>query len=122
MKTLYTGHATVGTHEVYSFIYADTLLEAEEYLASLLNCYLRDYHMPAPPDLPQIKVISRPGGWEAPDGYYLPATSKQYALRYPSNKLSRPPLTVENPVDDCEPYVTLTTEPAQKETPQNYHN
>lgn len=82
MKTLYTGHVTIGTHSVYSFIYADTLLEAEEYLTSLLNRYVREHHTPTPRLLPEVSVVSRPQGWEPPDGYYLPATSAQYALRY----------------------------------------
>jgi len=86
MKTLYTGHVTIGTHDVYSFIYADTLLEAERYLTALLNRYISERHNPSPPVPPPIKVVSRPEGWEPPDGYYLPGTSKQYAIRYSSHK------------------------------------
>jgi hypothetical protein len=86
MKTLYTGHVTIGTHEVYSFIYADTLLEAEAYLTDLLGQYVRERHNPVQDGMPEIRVISRPDGWEPPDGYYLPATSTQYALRYSTHQ------------------------------------
>jgi hypothetical protein len=82
MKTLYTGHITLEKHDVYSFIYAETLLEAEEYLTSLLSRYVRHHHVPTPTLLPEVKVVSRPEGWNPPDGYYLPGTSTQYALRY----------------------------------------
>jgi hypothetical protein len=110
MKTLYTGHTTVGAHEVYSFIYAETLLDAEEHLTALLNCYLRQYHDPLPLVLPQIKIVSRPDGWIAPDGYILPATSKQYALRYPAQKMASPPQQVDTTLDDSTLYTVLTAE------------
>lgn len=89
LKTLYTGHVTIDKHDVYSFIYADDLIEAERYLTALLNSYMRDHHLPTPsmPSMPsKIRVISRPQGWDPPDGYYLPGTSKQYAIKYPSHK------------------------------------
>ena len=82
MKTLYTGHVTIGEHAIYSFIYAETLLEAEQYLTALLQNYLQNYHFLSPAHFPKVQVTSRPTGWEAPDGYYLPATSKQYAMKY----------------------------------------
>jgi hypothetical protein len=88
VKTLYTGHVTIGTHNVYSFIYADTLLEAEEHLTRLLTRYLREHHSLPLCALPAVKVVSRPGGWDPPDGYYLPGTSAQYALRYPTHRQS----------------------------------
>jgi hypothetical protein len=81
-KTLYTGHISVGDHHIYSFIYAETWCEAEEYLRSLLLSYARQRFRP-PGMVPfSVKVVSRPLGWKAPDGYDLPATSKQYALKY----------------------------------------
>ncbi len=98
VKTLYTGHATIGTHDVYSFIYADTLLQAEEYLTNLLTRYLRDHHIPSLHALPQVKVVSRPEGWDPPDGYYLPPTSTQYALRYQAHQqtpISQPSSVVQ---------------------------
>ncbi len=115
MKTLYTGHATVGTHDVYSFIYAETVLDAEEHLVTLLTCYLRDYHLPFPAHLPQIKIVSRPTGWMAPDGFYLPATSKQYALRYPSQQLSRTPQETESSFQELapEPLLLLSLDASQ---------
>ena len=82
MKTLYTGHISIGDHQIYSYIYAETLRDAEEHLRMLLLTYLRD-HCRVSPTAHPIKVVSRPQGWEAPDGYYLPPTSKQYALKYP---------------------------------------
>jgi hypothetical protein len=88
VKTLYTGHATIGTHSVYSFIYADTLLEAEGHLTKLLTHYLREHHSPSLRVLPAVRVVSRPEGWDPPDGYYLPGTSAQYALRYPTHRQS----------------------------------
>jgi len=88
VKTLYTGHITIGTHNVYSFIYADTLLEAEEHLTRLLTRYLCEHYSPPLRTLPAVKVVSRPGGWDPPDGYYLPGTSAQYALRYPTHRQS----------------------------------
>ena len=86
MKTLYTGHVTIGEHTIYSFIYAETLLEAERHLTALLSAFLRDYHVSPPAAFQYIHVVSRPTGWEAPDGYYLPATSKQYAMKYHSQE------------------------------------
>ncbi len=100
MKTLYTGHTNLGEHEVYSFIYAESWAEAEEYLTVLLNCYLRQYHNPLPHVLPQIKIVSRPDGWVAPDGYMLPATSKQYALKYPQQEISTPTMTTTSQESD----------------------
>lgn len=91
MKTLYTGHVTIGTHEVYSFIYAETLLEAEVYLSELLSRYVRERHTATLNRELGIQVISRPDGWNPPDGYYLPATSTQYALRYVTHQ--RPQLS-----------------------------
>lgn len=86
MKTLYTGHLNINSHYIYSFIYAATLLEAEEYLRDLLNRYIHDHYTALSPILPDIKIVSRPNGWNPPDGYYLPGTSKQYALKYPVSK------------------------------------
>jgi hypothetical protein len=120
MKTLYTGHITVGANEVYSFIYAETLLNAEEYLATLLNCYLRQYYNPLPHVLPQINIVSRPDGWIAPDGYILPATSKQYALRYPSQKMSSPPQEVDATFDDSTSLTVFTPETILQQ--QKNHN
>lgn len=90
MKTLYTGHVTIGTHDVYSFIYAETLLEAEEYLTSLLKRYMQSHHTPSPAFVPEVKVVSRPGGWNPPDGYYLPGTSTLYALKYATQQSTAP--------------------------------
>jgi hypothetical protein len=90
VKTLYTGHVTIDSHDVYSFIYADDLIEAERYLTALLDSYIRDHHLPTPLIPSRIRVISRPQGWDPPDGYYLPGTSKQYAIKYPSHKLPMP--------------------------------
>lgn len=90
MKTLYTGHVTIDNHDVYSFIYTDDLIEAERYLTALLDSYMRDHHLPTPLLLPRVRVISRPQGWDPPDGYYLPGTSKQYAIKYPSHKPPTP--------------------------------
>ena len=84
MKTLYTGHVTINEHEIYSFIYADTLLNAEKHLTNLLTSYVRQHCTSLLPASASIKIVSRPNGWNPPDGYYLPATSKQYALKYPS--------------------------------------
>ncbi len=83
MKTLYTGHVTIGEHEIYSFIYADTLLNAERHLTSLLTSYVRQHCASSSKAFSLIKVVSRPNGWNPPDGYYLPGTSRQYALKYP---------------------------------------
>jgi hypothetical protein len=91
MKTLYTGHITINTHYIYSFIYADTLMEAEEHLKELLGRYILDHFTALPWKLPPIKVVSRPNGWNPPDSYYLPGTSKQYALKYSSNLPSGAP-------------------------------
>ncbi len=86
MKTLYTGHVAIGDHEIYSFIYADTLLHAERHLTNLLTSYV-EQHSPLLRTLPLIQVVSRPNGWNPPDGYYLPGTSKQYALKYPAQEV-----------------------------------
>ncbi len=86
MRTLYTGHVTIGKHYVYAFIYAETMYEAEEHLAEVLERYIRERHqLAASLILPRIKIVSRPTGWNPPDGFYLPGTSRQYALRYPSH-------------------------------------
>lgn len=87
MKTLYTGHVAIGDHEIYSFIYADTLLHAERHLTTLLTSYVRQHASSSFPVLPFVKVVSRPNGWNPPDGYYLPGTSKQYALKYPTQEV-----------------------------------
>lgn len=87
MKTLYTGHVALSDHEIYSFIYADTLLHAERHLTNMLTSYVRQHAQSSSPVLPSIKVISRPNGWNPPDGYYLPGTSKQYALKYPAQEV-----------------------------------
>ncbi len=87
MKTLYTGHVAIGDHEIYSFIYADTLLHAERHLTNLLTSYVRQHSPSSFRALPLIKVASRPNGWNPPDGYYLPGTSKQYALKYPAQEV-----------------------------------
>ena len=87
MKTLYTGHVALGDHEIYSFIYADTLLHAERHLINLLTSYVRQHTPSSSLILPSIKVVSRPNGWNPPDGYYLPGTSKQYALKYPTQQV-----------------------------------
>ncbi|GAC1362737.1 MAG: hypothetical protein NVS2B12_35570 [Ktedonobacteraceae bacterium] len=86
MKTLYTGHVAIGEHEIYSFIYAETLLTAEKHLTSLLTSYVRQHCTPVLMVQPQIRVVSRPNGWNPPDGYYLPGTSRQYALKYPAQE------------------------------------
>lgn len=86
MKTLYTGHITIDTHDVYTFIYAEEQMEAEKHLTALLNHYIRDHHSPTPTTAFPIKIVSRPQGWEPPDGYYLPGTSSQYSMKYPSHK------------------------------------
>jgi hypothetical protein len=88
MKTLYTGHVTIDDHEIYSFIYADTLLNAERHLTNLLISYVRQHCTSAFQASPLIRVVSRPNGWNPPDGYYLPGTSKQYALKYPLQEAS----------------------------------
>jgi hypothetical protein len=83
MKTLYTGHVRIGKQYVYSFIYAETLLEAERHLTELLQRYVcEQYHVPKTTSELPIRIVSRPNGWNPPDGFYLPATSKQYALKY----------------------------------------
>lgn len=95
MKTLYTGHITIATHYIYSFIYADTLMEAEEHLKDLLGRYILEHFTALPWQLPTIKVVSRPNGWNPPDSYYLPGTSKQYALKYSSSLPSGEPQETE---------------------------
>ena len=87
MKTLYTGHVALGDHEIYSFIYADTLLHAERHLTNLLTSYVEQNTLFSSLLPPLVKVISRPNGWNPPDGYYLPGTSKQYALKYPEQEV-----------------------------------
>jgi hypothetical protein len=121
MKTLYTGHANVGGHEVYSFIYAETLLQAEEYLTALLSCYLHQYHLPLQSDLPPIMIVSRPSGWIAPDGYTLPATSKQYALRYPTSNKSQVPSEVDPTDEDLALYPIPPTEDREKDSYHSSH-
>ncbi len=86
MKTLYTGHIALDDHEIYSFIYADTLLHAERHLITLLTSYVQQHTSSSSPFSPFVKVVSRPNGWNPPDGYYLPGTSKQYALKYPAQE------------------------------------
>lgn len=89
MKTLYTGHVTIDQNYVYSFIYAETLLEAEQHLAVLLENYVSQfYDANVSVPRPRVNIVSRPNGWEPPDGYYLPGTSRQYALKYPSQRSS----------------------------------
>lgn len=84
MKTLYTGHITINKQYVYSFIYAETLAEAEDHLSTLLNRYVREqFVVPSSVDVLPVKVVSRPNGWNPPDGFYLPPTGRQYALKYP---------------------------------------
>ncbi|MBX5456016.1 MAG: hypothetical protein IRZ31_03880 [Thermogemmatispora sp.] len=85
MRTLYTGHITIGRRTVHSFIYAETLYEAEEQLADILQRYIRDrYRLAASLVLPRINVVSRPYGWNLPGGPFLPGTSSQYFQRYPA--------------------------------------
>jgi hypothetical protein len=88
-RTLYTGHVSVGDHQIYSFIYAETWSEAEEHLRSLLFNYVQQRFRPLSMVPFSVRVVSRPGGWEAPDGYYLPATSRQYTLKYHSQCTDR---------------------------------
>jgi hypothetical protein len=97
MKMLYTGHVSIEEHVVYSFIYAETFSEAERYLTTLLKAYIQDYHFPPPAIFPKIQVVSRPTGWEAPDGYYLPATSKQYAMKYHFQETISTPKEIDSP-------------------------
>jgi hypothetical protein len=83
MRTLYTGHVTIGTRTIYSFTYAETLYEAEERLAEVLEGYIRErYRLAASLILPRLHIVSRPNGWHHPAGYYLPGTGRQYTLRY----------------------------------------
>jgi hypothetical protein len=79
-------HPAIRKQYVYSFIYAETLAEAEKYLTALLNQYVRErFVIPDHIHELPVKVISRPNGWSPPDGFYLPPTSKQYAIKYSSN-------------------------------------
>ncbi len=89
MRTLYTGHVTIGRRTVHSFTYAETLYEAEEQLADTLQRYIRDrYRLAASLVLPRISVVSRPHGWSLPGGPFLPGTSRQYSQRYAAQQRS----------------------------------
>ncbi|WP_376795123.1 hypothetical protein [Thermogemmatispora sp.] len=82
MRTLYTGHITIGRRTVHSFTYAETLHEAEEQLAAILQRYIRErYRLAASLVLPRISVVSRPHGWNLPGGQFLPGTSRQFFQR-----------------------------------------
>jgi hypothetical protein len=108
MKTLYTGHVTVelsigAPHYIYSFIYAETLLEAEDHLVHLLSSYVhKNYEAFASLMEVRVKVVSRPCGWNPKDGNYLPGTSKQYAQKYSAHDPSQQEPTMVHASDQTE--------------------